>query len=656
MDINSKDYNLTTIIEKGFSFNIPRYQRLFVWEDEQVKTFFNDILTAYTSKKPFYYIGGIITVKYEKIDKCFDLVDGQQRFTVLWLLANELGIKKYTERNNDLRLNFSIRENVKTYFKKLLDFSKIDAQEDNFEDLIRISKAKKTLNHLINNNLKDDKKAEFIDFLLNKVKMVITDVPLETDLNKLFETLNNRGVQLNQHEILKANFLSEIHTKKNRFLYNALWSISSNMNDYLERNIAKEVGSARDTADTLLFDNYTFDWKKVKALINNNFINKNKNLGLKEILTKVKKNDLFEDLTSNKKTNALHPDHKEDELEKVRSILTFPQLLLHTLRIYRHQKALTDIQRINEKELLSTFDKYYFTKEYLELGKKEKQKENKYFINLLAKVREVFDKYIIKWVQIDENTEIHLIKKIIKRNRVKGSSIYYIRREKTNNYDGYVLLQSILYHSQQNTTQYWLTPILNYLLNFISFEDAYIDLKKTDNILFSSNQDNKLPERTWMCMNDEYPEIEQNCDILKEKFGVGFPHYWFYKMEFVLWHERHLFEKANEWEKYRMTARNSVEHISPQNPDDDIDRLCVSELDAWGNLVLVTRSINSEYSNYTFKRKKSIFEEKKSKGKLDSLKSDIIYQNDNWSDEDAIAHQNEMIDLMNNYFHKINKM
>jgi uncharacterized protein with ParB-like and HNH nuclease domain len=654
--ITSKNYNLQTIIKKGFSFNIPRYQRLFVWKEEQVHTLFNDILTAWLSGKKFYYIGGIITVKYEKIDNCFDLVDGQQRFTTLWLLASELGgeLDAFTKRGDELRLNFSIRKNVIDFFNKILRQSEFDTSKTEFDDLVRIAKTKRTLNSLIGKYLKtEQEKQKFADFVLNKLKMVITNVPEETDLNKLFETLNNRGVQLSQHEILKANLLSKIKNKETRYLYNALWSACSDMYDYIERNLAREVGKAKEVAAT--YDWYkvdnewrqSHDWNAVKDLIKRNKHEKNKLLNLKDILRKRKD---FELENNSDGLDIFHPDAGADEYEKVRSILSFPQLLLHTLRIYLYKNERSDIQRINEKELIDIFNKYFF----IEKDESEQQKASKAFIELLVKVREVFDKYVIKWVEENENTEIHLIKVVKKQNQKKRGWTYFLRRQKNKELDGLALLQSILYHSQQNTTQYWLTPYLYFVLDYPKFELAYIDLKKTDNVLFSSNErdDKSLPERTWACM-DDFPEEELLCGILNEKLGTNFPHYWFYKMEFVLWHEREMFDKKVEWEDYTMTARNSVEHISPQSPRNQSDKLCKTEVNAWGNLVLVTRSINSEYSDLPYSVKKAKFDDKKAKGSLDSLKSDLIYAYPEWGDTKALDHQKRMIDLMKNYFEKI---
>ena len=44
--ITSSLYTINKVVEEGLRFNIPRYQRLYVWEDEQVETLFNDLQPA----------------------------------------------------------------------------------------------------------------------------------------------------------------------------------------------------------------------------------------------------------------------------------------------------------------------------------------------------------------------------------------------------------------------------------------------------------------------------------------------------------------------------------------------------------------------------------------------------------------------------------
>jgi hypothetical protein len=653
----SELYNIKAIIDKDCRYNIPRYQRLYVWEDEQVKTLFNDIFTASQSKKDMYYIGGIITVKHNTLLNCFDLVDGQQRFTTLWLLANELGsgIQHFTRCSEGLRLNFSIRPNVDSYFNHLL--IKKDEQENDteFDDLIRISKARKTIQSLITENLNTtESKDSFIDFLSERVKMVVTEVPKDTDLNKLFETLNNRGVQLAQHEILKARLLAKIDNRPKRYRYGALWNACCDMNNYVERSLTYETGNARAIASTYTDWSGVHDWSQIQDVLKSRN-SKAEKLNLKDIIEKDtiwEKEDQFN--KDERDFNEIHHEATDEEIEPVRSILTFPLLLLHTLRIFLYQKTKSDIQRINEKELLTVFDNHLFIDEFddIKIKNREEEKESIAFMNLLFKVREVFDKYIIKWVEQSQNDEVHLIKEVKKKNQKKGGQSWYLRRLKTQKFDGLAFLQSILYHSQQNTTQYWLTPFIYRLLKFPSFDEAFVTLKKLDNLLFSTMQEHRgLPERTWECM-DDYPELTTDTSVLLEDSGTGFPHYWFYKLEFVLWHEREKFEKQEEWKHYKITARNSIEHISPQNPREAKDKLCIDELDHFGNLVLVTRSINSEYSDLAYIEKKAKFLNKKSKGSIDSLKSDLVYKNDNWNDQLAKNHEEQMIDLLKSYFEK----
>ncbi|OQP56811.1 hypothetical protein A3860_09510 [Niastella vici] len=655
MDIvNSELYDIKSIIQKDFRYNIPRYQRLYVWKEEQVNTLFHDILIACKANKDIYYIGGIITVKYQKIENCFDLVDGQQRFTTLWLLANELGesIKDFTRTVNGLRLNFSIRKNVEMYFNQLLSGSESIENDTEFDDLVRLSKARKIIGALITENLQSKElKNKYIYFLLQKVKMVITEVPPSTDLNKLFETLNNRGIQLAQHEILKTHFLSKIGNSKKRYRYGILWNACSDMNNYIERSLTYETGYARGVANT--YDQWVHDWKQIENILIDEKAKAEK-LTLQDIIGKRKNWDEAVYGDEEPDFEEMHPNATDDELEPVRSILTFPQLLLHTLRVYLHRNQRIDIQRINEKELLHIYSEYFFLKNQndYESRREEDETESIAFMDLLFKMREAFDKYIIKWVEVNDMTEIHLIKKVYKQNQKKKGWFYYLRRQKTQELDGFAMLQSILYHSQQNTTQYWLTPFLNWLLEFPSFDDAFAWLKVLDNILFSSMQEGReLIDRTKECM-DGYPDIEPTTKVLTEALGTSFPHYWFYKLEFVLWHERVKFNKSEEWKEYRITAKNSVEHISPQSPRNSKDKLCDTQLHNFGNLALVTRSINSEYSDFPYGVKKAKFEDKKSKGTFDSLKSDIIYQYPIWNDKLALNHQSEMINLLQEYFEK----
>ena len=467
------------------------------------------------------------------------------------------------------------------------------------------------------------------------------------DLNKLFEALNNRGAQLEHHEILKARLLSFIKNVNKRQKYSKLWQACSVMENYIERVIALEIGSAQKVA-AFYFNGFSLE--NVLNLFE--YQDSSKELSLSKVIQNPDKYSTISNTFKNELGH--HPETTDDEFEPVRSILSFPQLLLHTLRIFLFDQVekKEDIQRINEKELLEIFDKHFLKSDFIN----EKTVIN--FIEKLFEVRYVFDRYVIKWVKVSDQKEEHIIKDIHKQNQKKGSPTYYVRRIKKEEYHGLALLQSILYHSQQNTTQYWLTPFLYWMADNErpNFNDAFLWLRHLDNTLFSTNTEEiPLPERTIQSMKEYLtykPAPEAVFGKISEPIddGTTFPHYWFYKIEFVLWYYRNKLGRSEAWKDYKMTARNSIEHIGPQNPRFPEDKVCVEMLDTMGNLVLVTRSINSEYSDKAFGVKKSMFLDKKSKGSIDSLKSDLIYEHQSWDDTVAKKHFEIILGLLNQYF------
>ncbi len=68
----------------------------------------------------------------------------------------------------------------------------------------------------------------------------------------------------------------------------------------------------------------------------------------------------------------------------------------------------------------------------------------------------------------------------------------------------------------------------------------------------------------------------------------------------------------------------------------------------FGNLALVSRSVNSEFGNRPYREKRERFRTN-NKARLDSLKMDLIYDHSTWGDAQALAHQNAMIECMDRY-------
>ncbi|SHM54781.1 DUF262 domain-containing protein [Flavobacterium xanthum] len=642
MNINSTLITLKEVEENQFFFNIPIYQRLYVWEEDQIKTLLEDIETAFSDGKELFYLGGVLVVKNDTLDngKVYDLIDGQQRFTTLWMISIIFGgdLTPFVERNEKQksrhRVTFAIRDDIYLFFKEYINNITVKgatSQIVNALSLITKFKEQFDLEQA-------GKSLEIATFINEKVKLIFTEVPFQTDLNKLFEIINNRGVQLQHHEILKSQLINKIPSDE-RLKYSHIWDACSYMESYIEKNI-------RDIAKIRIQDLYENNPSKegeeklakpsnlldvINSIQNDSF----SSLSLSYILNS---SETYEQQTSS--------DIDEYEADEVRSIISFPMLLQHTLRIFLAEKEENDIPKILDKELLKIFTNSFFTPD-------RKDTDIKSFIELLWSVRYLFDKHIIKWVR-QEDSETHLICKL---EKYESKNNYYLRRRQPTTNEGEALLQSMLYHSQQITTHYWLTPYLNYLLKH-NGQNGYNYLKKLDNHLFCSSVQGSLSSRTREFIINEDYETNLSTEILKIKdandaLGVAFPHYWFYKLEYILW-EKFSSTKGDRWKYFKMTAKNSVEHISPQTQKTtDTNTVTEEMLNNFGNLSLVSRSINSEYSNLPFNEKKQRFVNN-NRIKLDSLKMDLIYENDSWNNEIAIRHQNEMEIIINDYLELTN--
>jgi hypothetical protein len=590
----------------------------------------------------------------------YDLIDGQQRFTTIgligYILKGQVGRFLYSSNGSERasRLSFAIRDYCNDYLKNPASLESFtDAQKQEIAPLVDAVEVVKGL--FSDSNFFDGSKKDLSDFIFYKVNVVATQVPFTIDENKLFEATNNRGEQLQQHEILKSKLLKRLPAN-DRPKYAQIWEACSIMDEYIERNI-KEVANL--TWAQLAFKNNTTE-KEVEPpedifSILKNVREEAKDLSLLEIIDDYDEDEISDPVESSEKI--------EYDSGKVRSIISFPMLLLHTLRIFlftkRAKREDKEIPPVDGTRLLRLFETHFRRHETSPDDIAE-------FILLLWKIRIKFDKHVIKWVTVD-NAEIHTIRKLYLNDNTLQ------RRDQEDN-SGFALLQSMLYHSQEIITHYWLTPFLYRMVEKDLVRGPSSYLKRLDNLMFCSGSEEELRIRSWNLLGKDLKGLTGlGGDVgylkLDEPIGTKFPSYIFYKLDYVLWSlrkeiflskGRSLAQNSMEaWGDFRMTSRSSVEHVSPQIPkeydgnvvwdSDDPDAVRDQKRDDFGNLVLISVSMNSEYSNKSFKTKRNEFWEK---GRLDSLKSALIFSNTKWDWERCVQHREEMKTYLRQYFEK----
>ena len=109
---------------EGYSFFIPTYQRGFRWNRQQVKELLNDLYSFVTKKddrRSIYCLQPIVVRK--KSEECFEVIDGQQRLTAIWLLYK---LRTIFRGDGPEAIHYSLTFEEKNQYQCLIDaFNKI---------------------------------------------------------------------------------------------------------------------------------------------------------------------------------------------------------------------------------------------------------------------------------------------------------------------------------------------------------------------------------------------------------------------------------------------------------------------------------------------------------------------------------------------------
>ena len=255
MSANNKPpemYTIREILSKD-EYIIPMYQRNFAWEDKEILQLIDDVLDFHNKSINVenYYIGSLV-VYYQEDKNRYEVIDGQQRLTTLTLLA--IYLKSKLSRDcawyQTLNLTFECRESSTNTLFELFRatsptnfFSQIP-QENIFNT--NIVDGYRIIHKNLDRKLKE-KGVSLEDFaidLFEHIKILKVEVPRHTDLNHYFEVMNNRGEQLEKHEVLKARMLDAIKEDETACLVlHNVWEATANMQKYIQTGFVSELRS-----------------------------------------------------------------------------------------------------------------------------------------------------------------------------------------------------------------------------------------------------------------------------------------------------------------------------------------------------------------------------------------------------------------------------
>jgi len=377
--------NLNKSIAEIFKaeYIIPLYQRNFAWREEQISRLLCDIYESFkTNPKGNYFIGSLVVRK--RRDDTYEVIDGQQRLTTLSLIVKILGIC------NEPHLSYESRPQVEEFFRNFYDGKVNEGPEHPSTIYLR-----EAVNIIKTTNIYEESEgeeevtiynddgsinAEFAQYFVSHVILVRVEIPEDTDVESYFEIMNNRGEQLQEHEILKSLLLSEIKTPDGYDLdkqkeFSIIWDACAQMDVPIQKifNTKYRRRYLGDQYNDFIFTSLASGNKKVKDA---------------EGFT-------IDDIIAGEHTvrGESNDDISDDEVKFIdemsySSIIDFPNFLMHIFKAF-YEDLYKETDEGNEvpldaKYLLRVF---YKIKEHL---------NPEDFIYNLFRTRVFFDRYIIK--------------------------------------------------------------------------------------------------------------------------------------------------------------------------------------------------------------------------------------------------------------------
>lgn len=179
-------------------FYIPSYQRGYRWGEDQVYRLLDDI---YTNGAKSYCLQPVVV---RKQNDRYELIDGQQRLTTLYILLKFIQ-KEYKPR---IKLNYSLNYETRTDSEAFLDSVDEMLAETNI-DFFYIYSAHRTIDGWFKSQKDDVIAADKIyEYLAERVKIIWYEVDETEDAIALFTRLNIGKIPLTSAELVKAMFLS----------------------------------------------------------------------------------------------------------------------------------------------------------------------------------------------------------------------------------------------------------------------------------------------------------------------------------------------------------------------------------------------------------------------------------------------------------------
>ena len=658
--------------EGDILYKIPIYQRNYAWEEYEIRALIHDVYDSLEMDKPVYYIGTLVTYKRdERNDSIYEVIDGQQRLTTIYIILKALGKKDIPNR-----LTYSARKVSATTIEMMPNFG--DTKDLGIYKGFEY--AKKALEDIVGEKIGD-----FEKYFLNSVHIIHYRVPKDVDLNHYFEVMNSRGEQLEKHEIIKAK-LSELLINDDDAMdkFSRIWEACCDMSFYIQQKLPEMTSVFGETMES--FDIKSFDE------FPSSDVDTSSSLGMKTI------SDFL-----NLPIKKIDKDDVLDNNDHFQPIIDFPNFLLIVLKItrLRDEYDFNPLSfTLDDKELIKEFDKVKLTTKFV--------KDFAYNL-LLAKY--FLDNYVIHHANGEDRVLENPWK--LQYYYKKGNKAAYLkdlyedRKAQQNEVIQLLSMFEVAFTPKQrkNYLFYCLYHLfedcdLDNYVEFLRkladkyFFDVYLDASKLNDM--NQPKPNSFDDTilNGSELNVELEDVERDFDSIYSIGSCNIPLYVFNYTDYKIWKKYAEELRGNKAKKdsrnridffkalgcsdfeldvfnnfYFSRTRKSLEHYYPQAKAGDDMPISTQDINCFGNFAMIGSDANSSGSNWNPIDKKNRYLDTKSNPvSVASLKFRIMLQicQDNydagiknknikrlfgleWNVEDMVQHQEKMLEIIMNY-------
>tara|TARA_B100001094_G_scaffold308297_1_gene340790 strand:+ start:239 stop:2089 length:1851 start_codon:yes stop_codon:yes gene_type:complete len=241
--IEAHHLNLFEVLNEQ-KYTVDYFQREYSWGEKHIEALVTDLTSAFLNEYTpgdkrdqgenynNYYLGPFVV---SSKDGKRSIIDGQQRLTSLTLfliylhnLQKELEYEEkiepmiFSELRGHQSFNITVEERVPC-LKALFDQGYYSPTETDDESTVNMAKRYQDINDSFPDELKNESFLFFIDWLKYNVIMVEIIAYSDENAYTIFETMNDRGLNLTPSEMLKGFILSRFTHVTKRQKANDQW-------------------------------------------------------------------------------------------------------------------------------------------------------------------------------------------------------------------------------------------------------------------------------------------------------------------------------------------------------------------------------------------------------------------------------------------------